>query len=164
MDPALRDRIVTRSLPPRVRHESGEQFVRRVLKEQRQGDGFPFAILVSGSVEVIGQIRLINWSKDERVAEVGYWIRRSRWGKGYGTEALRLICSFGFEKIRLHRIVANVVEDNQRSVNLLENVGFRLEGRRARAARIARRWIDILEFGLARDDWRTLVRRNGGAR
>jgi RimJ/RimL family protein N-acetyltransferase len=164
LDPLLDDGHVTRMLPPRVRRESGEQFVRRALGEQQRGDGFAFVIRPSRSLEVIGQIRLMNWTKEDREAEVGYWIRRAQWGKGYGTDALRMICSFGFESVRLHRIVASVVDGNSRSVRALEHVGFRLEGRRRRAARIARRWIDVLEFGLARENWRPLARRKGGGR
>jgi [ribosomal protein S5]-alanine N-acetyltransferase len=135
-------------LPPRVPRETGPQFVRRVLQEQRQGTGFGFTILRARSADVIGQIRLMNWTRMERQAEVGYWLQRKHWGKGYGTEALRLVCSFGFESLRLHRIVASVVEGNAASTKVLEKVGFRLEGRRRLAARLSRGWANTLEYGL----------------
>ena len=106
-------------LPPRVRQESGKQFVQRALQEQRQGNGFAFAVLPAGSPGVIGQIRLMNWAKAERRAEVGYWIQRKHWGKGYGTEALRLICAFAFKSLRVHRIEASVVDGNNRSAGSL---------------------------------------------
>ena len=56
----------------------------------------------------------MNWAKAERRAEVGYWIQRKHWGKGYGTEALRLICAFAFKSLRVHRIEASVVDGNNR--------------------------------------------------
>jgi len=160
LDPLLHDGNLTRMLPPRVRRESGKQFVDRVLQEQRQGDGFAFVVLPVGSPDVIGQIRLLNWAKVERDAEVGYWIQRKHWGKGYGTEALRLICAFGFKSLRLHRIEASVVDGNDRSAGALENVGFRLEGRSRRSALVSRRWVDTLEFGLLREEWQASVDRS----
>jgi RimJ/RimL family protein N-acetyltransferase len=149
----LRDENVTRMLPPRLRREIGEHYIRRALRSQRRGDGFAFAVVRAGTPEVIGHIALINWKRDNRQAEVGFWIRRRHWGKGNGTEALRLICLFGFESLRLHRIVATVVDGNDRSTRVLENAGFRLEGKRRQAARRHGQWADILEFGLLREEW-----------
>ncbi len=140
-------------LPPRLRRETGSQFVQRVLARQRHGDGVAFAILHAGSADVIGQIGLINWARDAEHAEVGYLLRRTQWGKGYGTEALHLICAFGIESLRLHRIAATVVEGNLGSTRVLEKVGFRLEGRRRQAARVSRRWVNVLEYGLLRKEW-----------
>lgn len=153
LDATLRDSQVTRMLPPRVRRETGSQFVARVLRESRRGDGYAFAIRWIATRETIGQIRLHSLSHDERSAEVGYWIRRRDWGRGAGSEALQLVCRFGFRSLRLHRLVANVVEGNGRSIHALECAGFRCEGRRRRSARVSRGWADMLEFGLLRAEW-----------
>ena len=154
LDRILRDRRVTRTLPPRVRRESGREFVDRVLEEQRAGKGFAFAILPIGSSEVVGQVRLIDWSESERRAEVGFWLRRSSWGQGFGTDALRLVCGYGFRVLRLHRIEATVIVGNDRSAGALTRVGFRAEGRRRRGARVPRGWADEWTFGLLRGELR----------
>jgi RimJ/RimL family protein N-acetyltransferase len=126
----------------------------RVLREQRAGGGFSFAVERVASREVVGQIRLLDWSRDERRAEVGYWLRRRHWGHGYGTEALRLVCGFGFRTLGLERIAANVVVGNDRSARALERVGFRLEGTSRRAARVANGWADVWNYALLRPEWR----------
>lgn len=141
-------------LPPRVRRETGSQFVGRVLREARQGDSYAFAIRWLGTKETIGQIRLLNWSHDEQSAEIGYFIRRKHWGRGAGSEALQLACRFGFRTLGLHRVVASVVAGNTRSIQTLENAGFHPEGRRRRSARVSRGWEDELEFGLLRGEWK----------
>lgn len=141
-------------LPPRVRTEGGEHFVDRVLREQRAGTGYAFAICPHGSEEVVGQIRLMNWSRMERRAEVGYWIRRKDWGHGYGGDALRLVCRFGFRSLGLHRIEAKVVKGNARSQRTLLGAGFRVEGTQRESAWVSRRWADIVEFGLLRGELR----------
>jgi ribosomal-protein-alanine N-acetyltransferase len=150
----LRDRRVTRMLPSRVRREDGRRFVTRVLREQRAGDGAAFAILPIDADRVVGQIRLFNRSRWERQAEVGFWLRRRCWGRGFGSEALRLVCEFGFRSLDLHRIVAFVVVGNERSARALEAVGFRREGRSRRAARTASGWADVWCYGLLRGERR----------
>ncbi|HXY47224.1 MAG TPA: GNAT family protein [Thermoplasmata archaeon] len=153
LDAIFRDSQVKRMLPPRVRRETGVQFTARVLGENRRRDGYAFAVRWLGTPEAIGLIRLRNWSHEERSAEVGYWIRRRDWGRGAGSEALHLVCRFGFRSMRLHRIVANVVAGNTRSIRTLEGAGFRQEGKRRLSARVSRGWADELEFGLLRADW-----------
>jgi len=150
----LRDRRATRFLPPRVREETGTQFVTRILREKGREEGTPFAIRPVGSEETIGQIRLFNWSPLEREAEVGFWIRRKHWGQGFGTDALRLICRFGFRSMSLHRIEAIVVVGNVGSRKVLEKAGFRAEGRNRKSARLGERWIDAWRFGLLRGELR----------
>jgi [ribosomal protein S5]-alanine N-acetyltransferase len=151
--PLLRDRRATRWLPPRVRSETGPEFVRRVLAEQRRGGGPAFTIVDRASEEVVGQIRLIGLSRLERRAEVGYWLRRRSWGKGYATEALGLVCAHAFTSLELHRLEARVVRGNLASARVLEKSGFRREGIARRAARTGGGWADEWSFGLLRAEW-----------
>lgn len=135
-------------LPPRVRKEGGRRFVSRVLGEVRRGRGPAFAIVPRDSSRAVGQIRFFDWHRSDRRAEIGYWLQRRHWGKGYGTEAVSLACAFGFGRMRLHRIVAKVVDGNRRSTRVLEHVGFRLEGRSRKSFRLGGHWVDELDFGL----------------
>jgi RimJ/RimL family protein N-acetyltransferase len=155
----LRDRRVVRFVPLRVRRETGAGFVDRVLGEQHRGEGFAFAIEESTSKEVVGQIRLFNWSRYNRDAEVGYWLLRSRWGRGLATEAVRLVCAFGFPSLRLHRIQAFAAVGNTRSDRLLRRLGFRCEGRSRQSFRSARGWGDERSYGLLRAEFLRRARR-----
>jgi [ribosomal protein S5]-alanine N-acetyltransferase len=148
LNAVLRDVRATKYLPPRVRHETGSRFVRRALIAQRSGDGFSFAIVVGRDPEVVGQVRLMHWSPEERRAEIGIVLARSHWGKGYGTEAARLACQFGFRSMRLHRIFAHVVSGNEASAAMLRKIGFRKEGSLRQEARIGRTWTDVWVYGL----------------
>lgn len=158
LDLILSDRRVTKLLPPRVRREGGSHYVNRVLAEHLRGEGVPFVVVPLGSDEVIGQIRFVTWSRTERRAEVGYFIRRRFWGRGYATDALRLICRFGFRSMALRRIEATVVVGNVASRRVLEHVGFRWEGQAREAARVARGWEDAWAFGMLRPDFRAAER------
>lgn len=152
LDTILSDRVVTRYLPYRVRHETGPEFVARVLREQRRGEGFAYAVVRSGTTEPIGQIRLIDWSRHERSAELGYWLHRRWWGHGFATEAVRMLCRHGFATLGLHRITASVDVPNLTSIRVLEKAGFVREGTGRRAIRLRGRRVDVAEFGLLRGE------------
>lgn len=76
---------------------------------------------------IIGNIELRINRKHNR-AEVGYWIGKEYRNNGYCEEALRKVIEIGFEVIKLNRIEAFSFSDNQTSNQLLEKVGFSLEG------------------------------------
>jgi RimJ/RimL family protein N-acetyltransferase len=56
--------------------------------------------------------------------ELGYTLAKAYWGKGIATEVARAAVRFGFESVKLERIVAVVVPDNTASWKALERVGF----------------------------------------
>ena len=58
--------------------------------------------------------------------ELGYRLRRSAWGKGYGTEASRALIDKGFLESGAERIVASTYQDNVASRRVMEKVGMRL--------------------------------------
>jgi RimJ/RimL family protein N-acetyltransferase len=75
--------------------------------------------IVAGD-EVVGQIG--SWSADgER--EVGYWIGREHWGKGYATEALRALLAID----RVRPMWAHIVEHNVGSQTVVQRCGFVLD-------------------------------------
>jgi hypothetical protein len=66
------------------------------------------------------------------------------WGKGYGTEATRLICRYGFNKMRLHRILLWVADANTAAIRVYEKVGFVEEGRARDTIRHEGKWHDMI--------------------
>lgn len=60
-------------------------------------------------------------------AEIGYWIGESYWGKGYATEAVKLLIDSAFDELDLLRVYAYVFEYNTGSMRVLEKVGFEKE-------------------------------------
>ena len=67
--------------------------------------------------EVVGDI--VSWL-DAGGREVGYWIGREHWGKGFATAALRLL----LEEIEERPITAHIVPDNIGSQRVVEKCGF----------------------------------------
>lgn len=94
--------------------------------------GFIIETLLEG--DPIGQVFLGSGSPEDRSAELGISIGdKTRWDGGYGTDAMRTVCRFGFEMMNLHRIQLGVYVENERAVHVYERIGFRKEARRRHA-------------------------------
>ena len=76
----------------------------------------------------IGTIKLgINWIHSH--SDVGIMIGdKSEWGKGFASEAIRLVKDYAFNVLGLHRLFAGIYEDNIGSIKAFENNGFIKEG------------------------------------
>jgi [ribosomal protein S5]-alanine N-acetyltransferase len=61
-------------------------------------------------------------------AEIGYWLAKPFWGQGIMTEVVTVMTDYGFEKLGLLRITANVFKHNLGSARVLEKAGYTYEG------------------------------------
>ena len=94
----------------------------------------------------------IDWRTHS--AEFGIMIGdKSYWNKGYGTEAVRLLCQHGFKTLNLNRIYLHVFETNPRAIRAYEKAGFVLEGTERQAEFKDGRFIDVLRMSLLRDEF-----------
>lgn len=92
-------------------------------------DGRSFAIVtVDGDVH-IGNCGFHRLDWKNRKAEIGIMIgEKTYWGKGYGTDALRVLLRVGFDELNLNRLSLHVYAFNIRAIAAYEKVGFRHEG------------------------------------
>ena len=113
-----------------VIHTEGEarEFMDELQAEFNSQQGISWAVTTKQQDHVIGAFGLHHWDHYHRRAEVGYGLAHAYWGQGFGSEALRAIVRFGFEKLNLNRIYARTIADNYESVQLLERLGFQREG------------------------------------
>lgn len=80
-----------------------------------------------GGADLIGSIAL-SLHLDHHRAELGYWVGKPYWGKGYVTEAARAVMEYGFGALRLHRISAHHMSANPASGAVMKKLGMRHEG------------------------------------
>ena len=108
--------------------EEAEALMAEVRDEYKKQEGISWAVTLTKSDTLLGLFSFYHWSHNHRRAEVGYALARAWWGQGIGTEAVRAMVRFGFEKMNLHRIYAGTIADNHESVAMLEKIGFIREG------------------------------------
>lgn len=74
------------------------------------------------------------------------------WGGGYGTDALRTACHYGFNTMRLHSIELTVVEANTRAIRSYEKLGFQTDGRLRQSFFRDGEWHDELLMCVLKDE------------
>jgi len=79
-------------------------------------------------------------------------------GRGYMTEAMRLLLREAFTRLDLHRIEANIQPGNKPSIALAQRCGFELEGFSPRYLKVGGRWRDHERWAIRAETWRA----NGG--
>ena len=87
------------------------------------------------------------------VGEIGYILRRDKWGGGIAREAIGRVIEYGFAEGALRRIFADTDPENAESIALLEKLGFQCEGRLRGEWETHIGVRDSLIFGLLRDEW-----------
>jgi len=79
--------------------------------------------------KVIGNCGFFRISEINRTADVCIIIgEKDYWGKGYGSDALRLLIKFGFENRNFNSINLRVFSFNERAIACYEKVGFKRQG------------------------------------
>ena len=83
---------------------------------------------------------------------IGYKLDFREIGKGYMKESLKRIIKYIFEELGLHRIEANIIPGNERSINLIEKIGFRREGLAKKLLKINGVWEDHYRYAILNDE------------
>jgi len=93
--------------------------------------GCRFDIVLLDGDALIGHISLHDIDHLHRHAFIGIVIGEDEHrGRGYGTEAIRLVLDYGFNTLNLHNIMLSVHADNHAGISCYKKVGFRDAGRR----------------------------------
>jgi len=102
---------------------------------------------------VIGDLAFSNIVRGAfQSCHLGYKIDGAESSRGLMTEALARAIGFAFEELRLHRIEANIMPRNARSIRVVEKLGFVNEGLSRKYLKIAGVWEDHLHFVLLNPD------------
>ena len=103
----------------------------------------------------IGNISLQAISQISRNAEYAVLMGDKRyWGKGYAKEASLLMLLHGFNEMNLHRIYCGTSSHNLPMQKLAKQLGMKLEGRRREAFYKSGEFLDILEYGVLRREFK----------
>ncbi len=132
-----------------------EEFLRPRQKTSWDDGVFLVVEATDGPTPVlIGSIELRQFNAEARRCQVGMLIGDPAYrGRGYGTEALRLVCRFAFDEMGLERVFLDTFDFNTRAIRAYEKVGFVQEGRLRRHAYLGGVYYDVIAMGLLRDEF-----------
>lgn len=95
---------------------------------EKNKTGFWWAVCSKDNTTFYGAGGFCDRNKEHRKAEIGFWLLPEYWGKGFMSEAMPLICNYGFEKMNLHRIEGYVEASNNNCKKAMDKLQFKLEG------------------------------------
>lgn len=104
-----------------------EALLKDWIPKYQQPDYFEWVITLKETDEPIGGISLLNSSKMDERAEVGYCLGRRWWNQGIMTEALKAVLEFAFQKVNYYRVQAVHSVQNPASGKVMEKAGMKFE-------------------------------------
>ncbi|MFD2169760.1 GNAT family N-acetyltransferase [Tumebacillus lipolyticus] len=117
--------------------------IKRGKEMRAQDQVYSFGIFERESEQLVGSISLTEVLRGPlQSCFIGYYLDEKCNGRGYMTEAVRLVVEYAFQELKLHRIEAGVMLHNLGSMRVLENAGFHKEGIAKKNVKINGRWED----------------------
>ena len=129
------------------------QRLRRYRNDFAAGAGASFFIFETGTGALAGGITVSNIRHGvSQSASIGYWMGERFAGRGLMAEAVELVVDHCFRTLRLHRLEAACIPENNRSVRVLEKAGFEREGLLHSYLKINGIWQDHYLYALIADE------------
>lgn len=110
-------------LPHPLTRAGAEEYIAEKIVAMPHGDAVVLVMEDRRDGTALGVIGL-QIDRDGHRGELGYWLRRDRWGEGLVSEAVRRLQRLAFRVLGLDGLIADVVPDNVGSERVLEKTGF----------------------------------------
>ena len=131
-----------------------EQAWKYIQHVKNTKDDFVLAITTTDGDKHIGNVALQNIHPVYRSADFAIIIgEKDYWGQGYGKEAAMLMFDHGFKAMNLHRIACATFSNNFHMMQLALFLYMKLEGERRQGAFKDGDYVDIVEYGILREEW-----------
>ncbi len=125
----MSDQKLTRFLSwePHTNKDITKNVIRGLMEAQKNDKGYHWCICLHD--EIIGLVSLIDVKRNIRTwtidrAELSYWIATPHQGKGFATEACRSIIEYGFNYLKLHKIIIAHATENIQSQSICRKLDF----------------------------------------
>ncbi len=158
----LNDLEVNQYLETRWTKQDIETITEFVKAQRDNNHSVLFAIIRNENSKHIGNIKIGPINFHHHHADISYFIgEKSEWNKGYASEAIQLICRFGFDELHLHRIEAGAYCEAIGSIRALEKNGFRREAVfREQVVSREGQYLDVYRYALLKNEYCEIM--NGG--
>ena len=142
----VNDKEATTFMEIRNKHFSSDD-LRSYIKSHLDLKNYLCGIFEKTNDLHIGNVLLSDIDDSNKNGVIGIFIGKKYWGKGFGTEAVNLMCEYGFDTLKLYKIIAGVVEKNHGSAKLFSKAGFALEGIKKEEFNMDGKFLNTLYYG-----------------
>jgi RimJ/RimL family protein N-acetyltransferase len=130
-----------------------KDFIERARRARAAGQSFTYVVILGASRSLVGVVQVRQL---DPTFEAGEWdgvlVPSSR-GTGVFLEAARLVGSFAFGPVGVHRLEARVLRQNGRANGALRKIGAVQEGVLRRSVRRGDEYLDQVLWSVLKDDW-----------
>jgi len=147
----MKDKEVNKWFGGSLNLKEEKKFIKKTNKSKEK---MLFGIELPETKKIIGIVSLIDMDYKNKQAGLLSWLGNKYWRKGFSFEAKRIVLNYAFNKLKLHRLHAEVDERNTASMKLLEKVGFKKEGIKRDAIFKNGKYYDETIFGLLKKDFK----------
>lgn len=109
-----------------------------------------FGMFLKESGEYLGEIgfTILQRSPLGDKAELGYFIGKEFWGRGYTCEAAAAVLAYAFDTLGLYKMITGCIAENSGSENIMKKLGFTKEAYFKNHVYILDKWMDRVEYGM----------------
>lgn len=126
---------------------------RKFLKKNAYEKAEEYAVILKEENKVIGHIVFHPWYEPFKTWEIGWVFNDKYHRRGFASEAALKILEYGFENLKLHRIIATCDPRNIASYKVMEKIGMRREGHNIKAVNINNEWLDEYFYAILDEEW-----------
>lgn len=131
--------------------EQIQAHINRITHDSSRHD---FAICLKENDQMIGELSVFDIDEDDKKAGFRISMRSIELtGKGYGTEAIKIVLRFVFEELHLNRLQLEVFSHNLRGIRAYEKVGFVKEGVLRESLYYNGNYSDEIIMAILKDDY-----------
>ncbi len=124
------------------------------LSQTRRAYEFGIFSLQDGHFAGFGDIEIHCRGAYGGSGEIGYFLARDAWGRGYATEIARTLLDYSFDKLKLHRVTARCNALNSRSERVMQKAGMHKEGELKKERFKNGRWENELCYAVLYEEWK----------
>jgi len=124
---------------------------------ENEGDEIGLRIIYQG--KIVGSTGFHAINRRDKSAEIGYWLAKDCTGKGLMTRTVAKLLEYGFDELKLNRIVVKCVPENLKSRRIPEKLGFTQEGIERESGWLHDRFVDHVVYSILASEWGEKVKK-----
>ena len=139
---------------PHVNLDFTRRYLKLIEKSYKNMDFHDWAITLSNSGKMIGTVGFTSFDIPNNNAEIGYVLNSKYWGQGIALEAAEAVINFGFETLKLNRIEAKFLPDNNGSRSVAKKCGMSFEGLHRNRILVKGKYSDVEIFDITENEYK----------
>ncbi|TRZ37373.1 N-acetyltransferase [Niallia circulans] len=124
----------------------------QLIRDNQGENAEYFAVILAAEKKLIGHIAFFKYF-GVHTYEIGWVFHPNFFNKGYATEAAKAVLAYGFESMKLHRIIATCQPENVPSYRVMEKIGMRKEGFFKKCIPAGDGWWDEYYYAILKEEW-----------